>query len=515
MRDTTFISHLFLALGTADGPGLTYLNGLIGHHSKNGCRLYCGVIKLDARTITQPTRGPLTISLKVVRIQTLMSGTFPQALQRSTGETWCMFLCRLDTGIAKPSMFLGFSADHTFGIPKCFGSDIMHLISLNIPDLLIPLWRGTFECNADDDKSTWTWAVLTGNIWKDFGKAVAATTPHLPGFFDRPPHNPAKKINSGYKAWEFTLLLYGIGPLVLHNVLPLPYWQHFCKLVRAVCIISQHNITREELQVAARLFVEFIEEFEELYYQCRLEQIHFWTMERTIGNLVMCHSSRSTQRIDDYDPDYNKLLYPRWLKDLGGGYALLKLQECCRHDATFAESLEIKAFLDTYYPHSPEHAFFDPHMCFRVCRWARLRLPNGQTCRSVFSQRETQANARHARNVKLSIAGVLYFAEVLFFFEIRMHPDIHDLEPLALITIYSPPDRALLQDLSNTFYTCTHHGEAGLRVVRVPSIQSIVAMVPHMLVGEERFYMFEKPGMDLANLGGILWDEDEDDNQLI
>jgi hypothetical protein len=30
-------SHLFLCLATADGPGIAYLNGLVGHHGKNGC----------------------------------------------------------------------------------------------------------------------------------------------------------------------------------------------------------------------------------------------------------------------------------------------------------------------------------------------------------------------------------------------------------------------------------------------------------------------------------------------
>jgi hypothetical protein len=74
-------------------------------------------------------------------------------------------------------------------------------------------------------------------------------------------------------------------------------------------------------------------------------------------------------------------------------------------------------------------------------------------------------------------------------------------------------NRALLRDSSDTFYSCMHRGEVGLRVVRVPSIQSVVAMVPHTLAGEERFYMFEKPGMDLANLGGILWDEDDVDDE--
>jgi len=27
----------------ADGPGMTYLNGLVGHHGKNGCHLFCSL----------------------------------------------------------------------------------------------------------------------------------------------------------------------------------------------------------------------------------------------------------------------------------------------------------------------------------------------------------------------------------------------------------------------------------------------------------------------------------------
>jgi hypothetical protein len=40
-RNCIFIDHLCLALGIADGPGMTYLNGLVGHHGANTCRLYC------------------------------------------------------------------------------------------------------------------------------------------------------------------------------------------------------------------------------------------------------------------------------------------------------------------------------------------------------------------------------------------------------------------------------------------------------------------------------------------
>ena len=42
-RNVKYKSNLFLVIVTSDGPGLAYLNGLVGHHGKNGCRLYCGM----------------------------------------------------------------------------------------------------------------------------------------------------------------------------------------------------------------------------------------------------------------------------------------------------------------------------------------------------------------------------------------------------------------------------------------------------------------------------------------
>jgi hypothetical protein len=482
---------------------------------------------------------------------------------------------RLETGISKPSIFLGFPSNRIFGVPTCFGSDIMHLLSLNIPDLLIPLWRGTFECDKDDDKSTWTWAVLVGDAWKEFGRLVEESTSHLPGCFDRPPRNPEKKINSGYKAWEFTLLLYGLCVVFLHGVLPNQYWVHFCKLVRAVRIISQHHITQTELCVAARLMIEFIEEFEDLYYQCRVDRIHFmrqsihalghyatevqskgplicasqWTMERTIGNLVveMRQPSKPYENLSQrafrraqhnalmsifpiLDPDYNKPPFPKWSKDIGGGYALLKQQERHRHSTSVAEGRVIQLYLQAYHPQSPEFGYFNDDGSFRIIRWARLRLPNGQTSRSLFATRERRHNARRARNAKvltsskfsqpntnfiaqLIIEGAVYFAEVQFFFQILPSALHEEFEPLALVSLYSDPDRDLLRTSSETFYTCTYQGQAGLAVVKATYIQSVVAMVPHVLNDVHRFYMFEKPGLDVADLGGFLRTEDDGDGE--
>ena len=66
------------------------------------------------------------------------------------------------------------------GIPGCFPANLMHLISLNLTNLLIKLWRGTMDCEPSDDRATWDWAVLQGDTWKDRGKSVADATPYLP-----------------------------------------------------------------------------------------------------------------------------------------------------------------------------------------------------------------------------------------------------------------------------------------------------------------------------------------------
>ncbi|KAH0579357.1 hypothetical protein H2248_003497 [Termitomyces sp. 'cryptogamus'] len=42
-RQETVTSKLYIALATADGPGMVYLNGLVEHSGKYGCRLWCGL----------------------------------------------------------------------------------------------------------------------------------------------------------------------------------------------------------------------------------------------------------------------------------------------------------------------------------------------------------------------------------------------------------------------------------------------------------------------------------------
>jgi hypothetical protein len=161
---------------------------------------------------------------------------------------------------------------------------------------------------------------LVGNVWQAHGKSVAMATPYIPSFFGRAPRNPAEKINSGYKAWKFQLYLIGLGPALFRHVLPKEYWINYCKYVSGIQILQRWVVSPDDLQRGHRLLCEFVQEFEQLYYQCRPERLHFvrqsihllthlasetirigppscysqWTIETAIGNLgEEIHSDRN------------------------------------------------------------------------------------------------------------------------------------------------------------------------------------------------------------------------------
>ncbi len=155
---------------------MAYLNGLVGHHGKYGCRLYCSV---PGR---HKPNGPHYYPALLKPVNYNMPGCDHEDISHykymSTSPTWYLQNLRhlisspnetqykkrrLQTGITKPTIFLGIASNCIFSIPRCFGSDVMHLGTFNLADLFLSLWRGQFD---NDDKtdpiSTWPWAVLLG-----------------------------------------------------------------------------------------------------------------------------------------------------------------------------------------------------------------------------------------------------------------------------------------------------------------------------------------------------------------
>lgn len=456
-RNHVFTSHPFLALVTADGPAMACLSGFVGHQGKCHCRLHCPIqgrhkpggaqyypvrFKPDNYTVAGSDHDDIDL-------KSLLEKFTPQESEERYRQSLDYVMAsssaaeykrrRLATGICKPTIFSGLPSKHVLGIPGCFVLDIMHLPALNIPDLMIPLWRGTFECDNSDDKTNWQWAVLKGQAWKDHGKAVADATPYIPGSFDRPPRNPAEKINSGYKAWEFLLYFFGLGPCLFFNLLPDNYWAHYCKLVRGFRILLQEEIHPAELKEAHDRITEFSDGFENLYCQRRADRIHFvrpsihtpshiapetmrvgcaiifaqWSMERTIGNLgeeIKQHSNafinlaqRGLRRcqinalksmIPDIEPLESAL--PRGARDLGDGYAFLRALDNISRSVRPCESDAIRQY-------SFKIEGCDVTGEIKVTRWSRLKLPNGQVARSLWKEGlKPLSKLRTSRNVKVS-----------------------------------------------------------------------------------------------------------------
>ncbi|EGO02441.1 hypothetical protein SERLA73DRAFT_47761 [Serpula lacrymans var. lacrymans S7.3] len=275
LRDVYYISNLFIAIAISNGPGLVYCNGFVGYHGKNSCKAMC-----EQKGRHKPGETHYYPALFKPHNYDHNEIDFCQVLPSSltTYQANLQYLVvslnatqykkhRLEMGISKPSIFLRPLPRSIPGLVIIQFYHIMHLIALNIPDLLISLWWKTIDCETTSNKGSWNWGVLVGDTWKTHGKAIVDSTSHLPGSFDCPRQNPAEKITSRYKAWEFFLYIYGLCPGILYGILPEKYWRNFCKLVFCVQIFNKHRISTSNLQQAHKKVLKFSAEFELLYYQ--------------------------------------------------------------------------------------------------------------------------------------------------------------------------------------------------------------------------------------------------------
>ena len=102
--------------------------------------------------------------------------------------------------------------------------------------------------------------------------------------------------------------------------------------------------------------------------------------------------------------------------------------------------------------------------------------------------------------------GEIRLGEVQFF--ILWTHEGHE-TPLALVSLYSTPEPRLLKASHNTLWSCEDQGDSALRFIEAKTMKSVVAMIPHtpMIEGQqlgERFFLVEKPGLDVAVIGGMV-----------
>ena len=105
------------------------------------------------------------------------------------------------------------------------------------------------------------------------------------------------------------------------------------------------------------------------------------------------------------------------------------------------------------------------------------------------------------------------YAEVRFFFEFEVRGERRT---LAMVSMFSAPDKTHLADSFNTLAVCEHLGDRGVKVIDAKSLLSVISMVPFKLAlreeelvkpaivaaAEHQFFVCEKLGLAVAYWGG-------------
>jgi hypothetical protein len=103
-------------------------------------------------------------------------------------------------------------------------------------------------------------------------------------------------------------------------------------------------------------------------------------------------------------------------------------------------------------------------------------------------------------NLQLNIPGQLEkLAEVQYFFQVVINGEE---KTVALVSLYTSPDQEVWNESNQTLWVCYRQGDRALKVIDVKTITAVVSMVPLPSGPEGAFFLVEKPGLDVAHMGG-------------
>jgi hypothetical protein len=214
------------------------------------------------------------------------------------------------------------------------------------------------------------------------------------------------------------IYLYGLGPMVFREHLPLKYWTHYCKLVRIVEIANQTEITADELLELNKYTSAWQLKYEELYVKRKSERLHFvrpwihlllhlankvflkgppvnytqWTMEQVIGYLKeglhlhsnpyanlawvatrLCQVNAMKAMVPDL-VSRKRSVYETG-RNLGDGYAALHPRKESLKQLSPAHAEKLDSFMEEHELEADQ----EWHQSHKACKFAHVAVPNGSS----------------------------------------------------------------------------------------------------------------------------------------
>ncbi|KAJ9092704.1 hypothetical protein QFC20_007305 [Naganishia adeliensis] len=177
--------------------------------------------------------------------------------------------------------------------PSSFPLDIMHVLYENLMKELLSLWEGVYktgrprapEDKQDDDDtdegegsdsdSPSTDYIIPKAEWLAMDNELAGSTKLTPA--QMAPSLAKVSIRGTWNADSYAYFLMHAGPILLRNRLPLAHYNHFVRLSELVQLTTQLEISMEQVVDIESGYVDWVKDFEELYYMYDPHNISYCT----------------------------------------------------------------------------------------------------------------------------------------------------------------------------------------------------------------------------------------------
>ena len=145
----------------------------------------------------------------------------------------------------------------------------MHLIFENVVPSLFRWWTGEFLEDGDEEAEA---IALSQESWRDIGRDMENSRKTIPTAYGRAVRN-IYTYHSSFKAEEWSSWLLYYSPILLRGRLRADLYEHYMKLVTAIEIAIDYEVTIQEIHTIKRLLAEFVSDYERLYYRHEIHRI--------------------------------------------------------------------------------------------------------------------------------------------------------------------------------------------------------------------------------------------------